>query len=100
MEDHLVMGHTDDDDLAEIDTTPDEFVRYKTRSEQAKLVEPPQGDTILVGWAHDKVVFQGNKIAKPAETPRFAGNRISAWLTPSPSSTCCRSSGRTARPMP
>ena len=67
-----------DDDLAEIDTTPEQFARYKAQSEPAKLVEPPRWGAYLVGWGQHKVVFQGNKIAKPIGIPQFTGNRISA----------------------
>ncbi|WNG83973.1 hypothetical protein C6A86_010180 [Mycobacterium sp. ITM-2016-00316] len=68
MEDYLTMDR--DDEMAEVDTTPDEFERMWADSEPAEFVEVPRHWAVFVSYSSD-VVFANNQVQEPR--PLYSG---------------------------
>lgn len=65
---------SDHDDLAEMDTTPGELLKYLEEGEPARLVDPPAHQPIRIDGS--AVTIRNNRFQDPK--PMFSGAKLPA----------------------
>lgn len=72
------MDVPENDDLAEIDTTPEQFARYMEHSEPAQVVDTPAHKPISIRGESttNLIVIENVSVSEPA--PTYVGTRVTA----------------------